>query len=94
MVKTDVKVYEKMITVSLQSQYYPASDYLVRLKTMLLLAVLSSSSFWLPRNLSYHMDMDRQACTRDTVLVEDYKSRETTTGRSPTLRRGGWGPEG
>ncbi len=28
----------------------------------------SSSSFWVPRNLSNRMD--RQACTRDTVLVK------------------------
>ncbi len=39
----------------------------------------SSSSFWVPRNLSNHMD--RQARTHDTVLV---KSREMT-GRSQTL---------
>jgi hypothetical protein len=34
-----------------------------------------SSSFWLPRNLSTHID--RQASTRDTVLA---KSREMTDG--------------
>jgi hypothetical protein len=38
-----------------------------------------SSSFWLPRNLSHHMD--RQALTGDTVLVESGDK----TGRSQTL---------
>jgi len=41
-----------------------------------------SSSFWLPRKVSYHMD--RQARTGDSVLV---KSREMT-GRSQSLP--GW----
>ncbi len=40
-----------------------------------------SSSFWLPRNLSNHMD--RQARTGDTMLLEN---REMT-GRSQTLLR-------
>jgi hypothetical protein len=44
-----------------------------------------SSSFWVPQNLSHHMD--RQARTSDTVLV---KSREMTC-RTQTLR---WWLEG
>jgi hypothetical protein len=46
-----------------------------------------SSSFWIPRNLSHHMN--RQALTGDTMLV---KIRETT-GRTPTLPYG-WVGEG
>ncbi len=47
-----------------------------------------SSSFWIPRNLSNHMD--RKARIDVTVLV---KSRETT-GIGPKHCRGGWGEKG
>jgi hypothetical protein len=48
-----------------------------------------SSSFWLPRNLSNHMD--RQARIRDTVLV---KSREITGKSQKKPCRSGWGRRG
>jgi hypothetical protein len=57
--------------------------------TLSLLVEASTNAVHLPRNLSNYMD--RQARTRDTVLV---KSRETTGRRQTLLWCSGWGEDG